>query len=399
MESISDLNNIATDALPSQPPRPRPALPFSEHPLEFPSVSFIAPASLPPTLVLSLARPTSNFEILRRYSAPALQAFLKRMTSLFRKYQNAPTSFIQMYADQTYRIESLEIQLETARNQTLPPAPAVIDESHPQLVLARNERDDALAQLALARTEVATAQDRIVQLETALLAAQTAPPPPPPTQEPTPIAPTDSASNIRSEMLIHPNVTEMQLIILSLAMNVTYDQYHISSPNSNFGSRPDAQSLIDLCSDYVTFRSSQTNLIHAKNSGYFPYFDPVGNDNALPRPAAQVEAVNNNMELLFMRIVNAHNDTERTAIKNRRHTTCTHGPFCIIRHATNVGNASVRRRMEIRSLCAAFYVTTIATELSPRRYPITTMQLMTMVTSSSIMKTITDVIFRSQDDE
>jgi hypothetical protein len=270
------------------------------------------------------------------------------------------------------------------------PPHRIIPDDHPQLVTANNERDDALARLTATLTELATAEDTIVRLNEQItqLSATPAPPQPP---TPTPaVRPEDSASNIRSDMLINRTITRTQLIFLSFAAYISDQTLLTGSTNTVLGNDPTVQLALDHCSDFAKELSRPGTKINRLSRQCISHYRQHASFDLVP--ARDLAPSVPHIALFLWILVNSHTPAEITSIATRSHHGCQHGRFCLIEALCAAPTA--QSGTPLRPFTAGFYILTITDGIEPRRYPLTVIELLSMIDSIAITRTINDIVRR-----
>jgi hypothetical protein len=367
-----------------------------------PGVSFDTTAAVPRTLLRSTG--TNRFHVILAYSSAALRSFL---TAAHQAFNDLPGIIRQRddLAAEVMRLRGLapdpDIDIVTPpeidASGAIVPEPAVtpptivIPDDHPQLVALRDERDDALARLATHVADLATAEASVQALTTRIEHLTANPPPPPTTVPPTDLRPEDSASNIRSEMLSNPTITTRSLQMLSLAMYASDNALLVGSTNTALGNQPTVQVALTHCADLAKdiikpgasiARLSRSAITHYRTNGF---------DFALTTARALAPRAPH-LALFLWTMVTAHTTEEVRAISARNHHECQFGRLCLISAMSAAPTAQASQI--IWPFAAGFYILAITDGIEPRRYPLTVLELLSMIDSLPLTHTVNDIVRR-----
>jgi hypothetical protein len=351
-----------------------------------PGVNFNVLPRSPRSLILATG--TDRFQVLLDYSNPSLRQYLRDARLAF---NNAPAlarekqSLIQQVATLTQQLATTAATAQPSdpNQQTVPPPTTdpltiVISPEHPQLAELTNERDLAISDLATITRELTDANLRIEALNARITQLESEA-----------ITPSTSASQVDSNLNAAPNVTEDQLRVLArttrLAVSTSVESGHARlHPNHS----PTGNYLFELFVRLARLQQARND--HGLTPHDLMVYQPLitttpDYDNAPRRHALSAEATVINLLL-------RHTAAQLKAISNLEEHQCTLAAPCLINYLhTHHDNI---KDLPSTAAVAMFYTDVITTTFNIRRYQMTALQLIGLVSDPTAIGIIADVATR-----
>jgi hypothetical protein len=366
---------------------PTDGVPTPAPPNPFPGVDFSTSHTIP--RLISHRSPLDQFHVLLAFATPALRDHLiasnqarHDIIELQQRHDLMAAEVLRLRAMvPNPDLDILPASLGDTETVPLLPEPGFpeIDPTHPQLLELLHELQTAQATASDATTQNAEHLTLITQLRNALQLAQ----------EAIDIRPTDSASNIPTELLTNQTVTQLDLVRVAYASALTMNQLH-RSPHSpiHYTKNPTADTLLEYFANVASYRLNPSNSTldgYSQNIQISALTHTQITEQMSPRLTAL------SPDEIVTSLVNAHTRVEQKAISKMTHTECSFSQSCIIRALNTAEDAYF-------SFPVPGYATLFATDfardsINGRRFLFTVLRLLALVpdhgTSTEIINAVT----------
>jgi hypothetical protein len=342
----------------------------------------------PRSLLLSTG--TNRFQVLLDYSTPPLRSFL-------RESRQAHHDIIQLRvnnANMSHEIMRLRASHPDPDNDlyvpqrpatppsiTLPIPDPIIRDDHPQLVELRNERDAALSDLAsitneltVSATRIETLNQRVQQLEESAL------------------NPSASVSQVASQIVTSPSVTDAQLRTLARATRLATAS-SVASGHSRIhpNHSPNGELLYATFVRLAMLRNGATN--HNMHPHDLMHYSPLI-QNFTPDLDSVPRTRNVSAEDTILSLLLTHTSQEIDDIAAQAEHTCSSSTPCLFSYMQLQYDAI--STLPLTAVIAMFYNHVANDVFNIRRYPATALRLISFVSDPTVIGTLADIATRRQ---